>query len=375
MDYAASKLSNWPPDNSVMDQELKRIVEKIIKVEDNYLQEGRVVRFRPVEFIQRPLSKIVKIELEFENSKNNILVKVFKPKSSSLNHLQMMRERVQKDFEVTRSLHERFKSYPGYSVAEPVACFPELLAMVMMESSGVNLRDLIINKATFYPGKATLHQLAEYSFACGQWLTIFQKITGDNTQKKLQLHDIIYDIDLRLSKLVAQYGDFFNPQLRRQVLTYLERQALLVTDPDLRLCGVHGDFCPSNILIHGKEIIVLDFEMFKVGSVYQDVTYYLRHLGTFLQKPTFRPKTISILRQALLSGYDKGIDATSPIFSLFILRHIICHLVDILDAPGGQPFHKRLFNRTIARRYIQGLKNATVDCHQPILSDPYVLLG
>ena len=173
---------------------------------------------------------------------------------------------------------------------------------------------------------------------------------------------------------MAQCGDFFNPRLRRQVLNYLERQALLVTDPDLRLCGVHGDFCPSNILIHGEEVTVLDFEMFKVGSVYQDVTYYLRHLETFRQKPTFRPKTISILRQALLGGYDKDIDATSPIFTLFKLRHIICHLVDILDAPG-QPFHKRLFNKTIARRYIQGLKLATVDCHQPIISDLYVPLG
>jgi Phosphotransferase enzyme family len=374
MDFAASKLWNEPPDNGYMDQEIERIVDKILQDQDNYFQEGRVVRFRPVEFIQRPFSKIVKVEVEFENSKNIILVKVFKPKNSSLNHLQMMRERVRRDFDVTRSVHERLKSYPGYSAAEPVACFPELLAIVMVESSGQNLRDLIINKATFYPRKSTLDQLAEYSFACGQWLTIFQEITREKTQGRLQPHDIIRDIDLRLSKLVQQHGNFFNSQLRRQILNYLERQAFLVQDGDLRLCGVHGDFCPSNILVHGKEIIVLDFERFKVGSVYQDVTYYLRHLGTFAQKPTFRPKTISILRQALLSGYDKGIDATSPIFSLFKLRHIICHLVDILDA-SGQPFHKRLFNKTIARRYIQGLKNATVDCHQPILSDPYVLLG
>ena len=79
-----------------MDQEFKRIVEKIIKVQGNYLQDGRVIRFRPVEFIQRPLSKIAKIELEFKNAKNNILVKVFKPKSSSLNHLQMMCRRESK---------------------------------------------------------------------------------------------------------------------------------------------------------------------------------------------------------------------------------------------------------------------------------------
>jgi hypothetical protein len=286
----------------------------------------------------------------------------------------MMRERVRRDFDVTRSVHQRFKSYPGYSVAEPVACFPELLAIVMLESPGQNLRDFILNKAAFYPRRYTLDQLAEYSFGCGQWLTIFQEITREKTQGRLQPYDVVRDIDLRLSKLVQQHGEFFNSQLRRQILNYLEKQALLVQNADLRLCGVHGDFCPANILVHGKKIIVLDFEMFKVGSVYQDVTYYLRHLETFLQKPTFRPKTISILRQALLSGYDKGIDGTSPIFSLFKLRHVICHLVDILDAPG-QPTHKRLFNRTIARRYIQGLKNATVDCRQPVISDMYVPLA
>jgi Phosphotransferase enzyme family len=373
MDCAASNRWIWPPDNAFLDQELKRIVEKILQDQDNYLQEGQVVRFRPLEFIRRPLSKIVKIEVEFQNSKNNILVKVFKPKNSSSNHLQMMRERVRRDFDVTRSVHERLKNYPGYSVAEPVVCFPELLAIVMVESPGQNLRDLIINKATFYPRGDTLDQLAEYSFACGQWLTIFQKITRETTQVRLQPHDVVRDIDLRLSKLVQQHGKLFNSQLRRQVLNYLESQALLVQDADLRLCGVHGDFCPANILVHGKEIIVLDFEMFKIGSVYQDVTYYLRHLETFSQKPVFRPKTISILRQAFMSGYDKSIDTANPIFTLFRLRHVICHLVDILDV-AGKPFHKKLFSNTIAQRYIQGLKKTTVDAHQTLTSDMRVPL-
>jgi tRNA A-37 threonylcarbamoyl transferase component Bud32 len=373
MDYATSKLWKAPPDNAFLHRELEEIVEKIVQDQDSYFEEGRVVRFRPVEFIQRPSSKIVKVEVEFENSKNNILVKFFKSKNYSLSHLHMLRERIRRDFEVTRSVYERFKRYSGYSAAVPIACFPELLAIVMVESQGQNLRDLIIKKATFYPRKDTLDQLAEYSFACGQWLTIFQAITEEKAQGKLQPRDVIKDIDLRLSKLVQKHGNFFNSQLRRQVLNYLERQASLVTDRDLRLCGVHGDFCPSNILIDGKEIIALDFEMFKVGSPYQDVTYYLRHLETFLQKPTFRPKTISILRQAFLSGYGKGIDATSPSFNVFKLRHVICHLVDILDA-SGQPFHKRLFNNRIARRYIQRLKDATVDCYQPIISDLHIPL-
>jgi Phosphotransferase enzyme family len=351
---------------------LEEIVEQILQCQDNSFQEGRAFNFRLVQVVNRPLSKIIKVEIECESFRHKILIiKVLKPKNSSLSHVRMMQERVRRDFEVTRSFHESFESYPGYSTSKPVACFPELLATVMVESAGQNLRDLIINKATFYPRKRTLRQLAEYLVACGQWLRIFQEITRDKTQGRLQLDEMIKDIDLRLSRLVKCHESFFNSQLRRQVLKYLERQALLVKDDHLRLCGVHGDFCPSNILIHGKEIIVLDFEMFKVGSVYQDVTYHLRHLETFLQKPTFRPKTISILRQALLGGYDKGIDVTSPIFSLFKLRHAICHLVDILDA-AGQPLPKRLFNKTIARRYVQGLKEATVDCHRPLISDLYV---
>jgi Phosphotransferase enzyme family len=353
-----------------MDQGTARIVEKILQEPNNYFQETRVLGFRPVEFIHRPRSKIVKVEVECENSKNNIIIKVLEPNGSSLNHMQMIRERVRKDFEVTRFLHERFKSYPGYSTSKPVACFPELLASVMLESLGDNLRDLIVKKAVFYPGKVTLQQLAEYSFACGQWLTIFQKITRDKTQRKVEPYDLIRDIDLRLSKLAKRHQDFFNSRLRQQVLNYLETQALLVKDADLRVCGVHGDFCPSNILLHGKEIIVLDFEMFKLGSVYQDITYYLRHLETFLQKPTFRPKTISILQQALLSGYEERIDLASPIFGLFKIRHAICHLVDILDVVR-QPLHKRLFNRAIARRYIQWLQNATVDRHRPASSGIY----
>jgi Phosphotransferase enzyme family len=356
MDRVASKLWYWPPDSPVIDNNLKRIVETVLQDHEDYLQGSRAVRL--VELIKRPSSQIIKIEIEFENSKNNILVKVFKPKNSSSNHFQEMRDRVRKDFDVTLMVHERLKSYPGYSTAEPVACFPELLAIVMIESPGQNLRDLIINKATYYPSKTTLDQLAEYSFACGQWLTIFQDITREKAQGNLQPHDVVRDIDLRLSKLVQKHGEFFSSQLRRQVLNYSERQALKVQDADLRLCGVHGDFCPANILVNGREITVLDFEMFKVGSIYQDFTYYLRHLETLSQKPVFRPKTLSILREAFVIGYDKNIDTTAPIVALFKLRHIICHLVDILDL-AGKPFHKRLFSKTVARRYIQALKTST----------------
>jgi Phosphotransferase enzyme family len=355
-------------------EELKRIVEQILHGQDSCFQEGRVLSFRAIQVMNRPLSKIIKLEVAFKNCRKNILIKVLKPKNHSSRYLHILQERVRRDFEITRSFHESFKNYPGYSTSKPVACLPELLATVMVESPGQNLRDLIVNMATFYPRGRTLRQLAEYSFACGQWLKIFQEITKDETQHRLQLEQMVKDIDLRLSRLVEQHGSFFSPRLRGQVIHYLERQALLVKDDDLLLCGVHGDFCPSNILIHGKEVIVLDFEMCKVGSVYQDVTYYLRHLDTFLQKPIFRPKTISILQQALLSGYDQNIDVEIPIVSLFRLRHGICHLVDILDVDGS-PVHKRVFNKTIALRYIQWLKKATADSHKGVISDIHIPVG
>jgi hypothetical protein len=231
-----------------------------------------------------------------------------------------------------------------------------MLAVVMKESQGRNLRDLIAKKARLYPSEATVNTLVEQSYRCGEWLRTFQRLTEESIQNKLSLPNLIEDIDRRLRKL--EDGKRISSDWRSCILRYLEEQAGLVQESDLGLCGVHADFSPSNVLVNGNEVIVLDFTMYRIGSVYHDLTYFHRYFENFLHKPIFRSRTIAALQDSFLKGYGKMVNPASPIFRLFKMRHVICHFVGIAE-PAGSALHARWFARRVARRYREWLAEVT----------------
>jgi thiamine kinase-like enzyme len=320
-------------------------------------QEGAIIGYRLLTHIRRPSSEVLKVELRRHNSEpTHVVVKLFKPRRVSLDAIKILKEKVRNDFEVTRRFFEAFKDYADYSTAEPIMCLPEMLAVVMKESRGRNLRDLITKNARLYPSKATVHKLFEQSYRCGEWLRIFQGLTEKSIQDRLSLRDLIEDIDRRLRRLEG--AEELSRGWRYRILRYLEKQATLVKESDLGLCGVHADFSPSNVLVNGNEVIVLDFTMYRIGSVYHDLTYFHRYFENFLHKPIFRPGTITALQDSFLKGYGKTVSPASPIFRLFKLRHVICHLIGLVKLSGSAR-HERLFNRRVTRRYRQWLADVT----------------
>jgi Phosphotransferase enzyme family len=336
----------------------EEIIGKIRQGAHLYFSAGSIVRVRPFASIKRPSSDILKVELEFKHSKINVVIKLFKLKSDAPHHATKTMERVRRDFETTKFFYDQLRRFPGYSTVRPVVCFPDSLATVTEESPGQNFRDLIVQKAKWYPRRLTLEELAGHCYRSGKWLQIFQGISRANLNGRLRPDDLLDDVDHRLKRLLTQPRSGFSSQLRRQILNYLENQVALVNDSELDLAGIHADFSPSNIVINGNEIVVLDFATYRTGSIYQDLTYFARYLENFLHKPVFRPKTIAMLQEAFFNGYGENVDPTSSICKIFKIRHVVCHLVGILD-PAGCPLHERLFNGRIARRYIRWLEEVT----------------
>ena len=313
-----------------MENNLEAVLQQLLAVTKT--QEDVIIGYRPLTHISRPSSEVIKVELQRHNSEpTHVVVKLFKPKKISVDAIKILKAKVRNDFEVTRRFFEAFKNYADYSTAEPVMCLPDMLAVVMKESQGRNLRDLIAEKARLYPSKTTVHKLVEQCYRCGEWLRIFQGLTEQPIRDKLSVAHLIEDIDRRLKRLEG--GEQINRGWRSRILRYLEKQAALVGELDLGLCGVHADFSPSNVLVNGNEVIVLDFTMYRVGSVYHDLTYFHRYFENFLHKPIFRSGTIAALQDSFLKGYGKTVNPASPIFRLFKMRHVICHLVGIVSFP------------------------------------------
>ena len=238
---------------------LEDVVQRLLKDRRDCFW-GQVRSVHPLARIRRPSSVVTKLEVELESSKRKIVIKQFKLKNSSPAHIGKMEERVRKEFDVTRFFHEKFAGCSGYSTAEPIICYPELLAIVMVHSPGENLGDLIAKTARFYPSKATLKQLSDSSCACGRYLKRLQKMTTEIG--KLDMGELIQDIDLRLKRIVSLNSRIVSRRLRSEILDHCEKQAALATDSELGLCGVHGDYCSGNILVERDELTVLDFTMF-----------------------------------------------------------------------------------------------------------------
>jgi Phosphotransferase enzyme family len=338
-----------------MDNNLEAVLQQLITATQSH--DNAITGHRPLIHIRRPSSEVIKVELRRPNSEpTHVVVKLFKPRRVSADAIKILKEKVRNDFEVTRRFFEAFKNYADYSTAEPIMCLPEMLAMVMKESRGRNLRDLIAKNARLFPSQATVHKLVTQSYRCGEWLRIFQGLTAKSIQDRLNLTDLIEDIDRRLRRL--EDGEWLSRGCRSRILRYLEKQAKLVEESDLGLCGIHADFSPSNVLINGNEVIVLDFTMYRIGSVYHDLTYFHRYFENFLHKPIFRRGIITALQDSFLNGYGKTVSPASPIFRLFRMRHVICHLVGIVE-PSRSALHERLFSKRVARRYRKWLAEVT----------------
>jgi 5-methylthioribose kinase len=85
------------------------------------------------------------------------------------------------------------------------------------------------------------------------------------------------------------------PQLRHGVGTYVDQMTAT------RVCLVHGDFSPKNVLVGDGGLMVLDFEVAHVGDPVFDLAFMLNHL---LLKGVHRPAAAAAYRAAAAAFLD-----------------------------------------------------------------------
>jgi hypothetical protein len=127
------------------------------------------------------------------------------------------------------------------------------------------------------------------------------------------------------------------------VLRYFDRTADDVEGGDLREVLTHGDLAPSNILVDGETVTVIDFAMVSPGGLYMDVARLYTQLEFLLAKPKFRPAVVRQLQRGLLVGFDPGLEPERPLFRLFLLQHLLCQMSSLARNPA--PLPARLYNR------------------------------
>lgn len=310
-------------------------------------------RLTPLALDDREASTVLELAVAGASGIDAVFVKRFKPREPGMAGRESMRARVCRDFEVTTRLHASMSGFPGYRVPRPLACFPDQLAIVTAKASGVTLSDLLERHGGWWPSQERTRELGSTVAAVGGWLRAFHSIETRDAST-FSLDGMRRYIDVRLERLLVTRPPALDARGRERVLRYFDRTAPLVDRNDLREVLTHGDLAPSNILVDGGEITVIDFAMVTPGGLFMDVARLYTQLEFLMAKPKFRPTVVRHLQQRLLHGFDAALEPDRPLFRLFLLQHLLCHMSSLARNPA--PPLSRLYNRhqlRLRQRWLQ----------------------
>lgn len=310
------------------------------------------VTMAPRRVLVRPFSQVMEVDIEAEGRASGVFVKILKPRADGEQELDATRRNIAREFEMTARVHAGLASHVGLSTARPIACYPELLAMVTERVDGVSLQNLL-GRARGFPSTAVVQNLTSTMRGVGAWLRAFQRI--DAPAGLVSLDQLRTYLDKRLKPLAD--GGVIGADMRSRLLQHFDSLAARVRPSDLEAVAVHADFTPENVIIRDHAVVVLDFTMAKPGARHLDLSHMWMHVNLLQVKPWFRTAVVDALTAELLAGYDASVRIDHPLFQLLLQQHVICYLSQLQQQPP--PLPGRVYAEFLRRRYLAWLTAQT----------------
>ena len=244
-------------------------------------------------------------------------------------------------------------------VVTPIACLPDHFALVTEEAPGVPL-DRLLKRLWLARTPATLARIRTTLGRLGQWVEAFQAAVPTKTTVARDRREYL---DVRLRRLVAAGGRAFDEVDRAAILSRFDRLAGAVPAAELELTAIHGDFCPSNVLVREDGVTVLDLAMTADGCRYHDLAHLYMHIGLLGRHLRLGQGVTGRLQAALLAGFDPALTAEQPLFRLMVMQHVACHLVEATERV--ERFPTRLREPLLRRHVRRGLAIAGITSARP----------
>jgi aminoglycoside phosphotransferase (APT) family kinase protein len=152
-----------------------------------------------------------------------------------------------------------------------------LLAMAAVPDPHNNLKSLFLSH----------HIVEDHLYQFGRLIgSIHLKSTS-----RTDLHELFEDRSFFESLRIEPYYRYTAQQLPPAAAAL---QRIIETTYSRRLCLVHGDYSPKNILVHEGKLILLDHEVIHFGDPAFDIGFALAHLLSKAHHiPSYREKFIS----------------------------------------------------------------------------------
>lgn len=114
---------------------------------------------------------------------------------------------------------------------------------------------------------------------------------------------------------------------------------------------VHGDWSPKNLLVAGRRVMAIDFEVLHFGDPSFDAAFLLNHL---LLKSFHRPQWSPLYRQAA-AGFWAEVEGTLDWFASAAMRHLGCLLLARIDGKSPAEYIQSGDTKVCIRRYAREL--------------------
>jgi tRNA A-37 threonylcarbamoyl transferase component Bud32 len=305
---------------------------------------------------EREASQVARIRVAGETDVSVLYLKRYKPRENGDLAFEQTRRQVERDFDMTRRVHRALAGCDRFAAVRAIACFPEDLVLVTAEVPGRTLSDVIEQQASWKASGQTVAYLRGVLERVGAWLRAFQAI--DVEAGALSMTAMREYIDVRLRRLRALTRPVISVEERDAVLRHFDRSTQQLADSDLVEVLVHADLAPSNIMVDGDHVAVIDFAMAARSGVYMDVARLYTQLEFLTAKPQFRQSVVGEMQHALLDGFERGLSLDRPLFRLFVIQHLLCHMSSLARNPA--PRLAAIYNtyqlhrhRTWLRRLVQ----------------------
>ena len=323
----------------------------VARLQDDLSRDGVPVTARVLSAWTRPFSEVARIELQSAGGTRRVIAKVPRCRPGRTDRRL---QQLEKEHKSAGYLASTFEGEDNLGVAEVVAFYRDVPALVWVEVEGTTLASMVARLARGIPGAGRLAQLETACRSAGRWLRVLQAATPVDRQQ-LSLQEMTDYVDLRLRRISELRPKSLAEQWRAEVRRVFTDATL--APEDLRIAAVHGDYTLSNIMCSADRLVTIDLGRFGTGSVYYDVTRLYHQLGLLLHKPWYLPATIARLRRALLDGYDARVSPDQPVFQLHLIQHLLCHWLGVLK-DAAVPYHVRRYHQwtgLLHRRELAGL--------------------
>lgn len=322
--------------------------------------ETQVCALTPVRVHQRVYSRVVDCRAELaDGRRRHVMVKIYEPLPGTPR--ETLEKRIWDDFQINAQLHKVLEPYPRFLVPIPLFHSVEDLVIVTERMDGQQLQEKLVEQAAWFVPERRLQTLEADCRACGEWLRQFQTATAEWVVGNADFSAMRGLIADRLEWTVDAPKMPLNDDGRAAILAHFDRVVARLGPDDRRVCGVHGDYFPGNVLVDGDRVVGLDFAMYRVDSVFSDPSYFWFQLQTLALKPRFRPAVVTRLQRAFLSGYNPDwvsddLFAVHPVLGLYEIFHLAMRLAGIL-ARKDSSVPRGIYNRMLAGQVIRRLRH------------------